>query len=426
MSSSSRRRPLGLAFLACVVLTTLAFTGGAAATEGGDLPVAENLVEIKVADRTAIEELMADAEAIGAEFNDHYLRENDDDGTLTAQVLGDDTQIDQLRAMGYEVLRTIEDEEAYWERIAERLQSLEAEQRAQEVAEEGRAPDLGGFGLRASIAAFALASEITVNRVDYFQNYAGRFLSVEAHNRDVIQQGTGAGSGRTMVVTWDVGPGTEVGAGGPRTMTAYTDPDPAQTTYLYHRILVRIGAPNTDDPSAPTRVRVASSSGAFEEADVDPWLETTLPPHADDFLTGLHNRYMDPTEVYERFEQLAEEFGGPGGIAELIDLPYKTNGYQRKAMAHMDPPGARMVVDAGPAGGSYPVVQATYGPATPVAGVAGSYALVDDGTAAPTEGCEPLVGFPAGAIALVDRGNCTFAQKTANAQAAGAVVRPGV
>ncbi len=47
---------------------------------------------------------------------------------------------------------------------------------------------------------------------------------------------------------------------------------------------------------------------------------------------------MDPTEIYQRFEQLAAEFGGPGGIAELIDLPYKTNGYQRKSQAIMSLP----------------------------------------------------------------------------------------
>jgi hypothetical protein len=35
--------------------------------------------------------------------------------------------------------------------------------------------------------------------------------------------------------------------------------------------------------------------------------------------------------------------------------------------------------------------------------------------------CEPLVGFPAGSIALVDRGTCLFVTKVANAEAAGAV-----
>jgi hypothetical protein len=47
--------------------------------------------------------------------------------------------------------------------------------------------------------------------------------------------------------------------------------------------------------------------------------------------------------------------------------------------------------------------------------------VVNDGTTSPTEGCSPLVGFPAGSIAIVDRGGCEFVIKVGNAQAAGAV-----
>ena len=46
--------------------------------------------------------------------------------------------------------------------------------------------------------------------------------------------------------------------------------------------------------------------------------------------------------------------------------------------------------------------------------------LVNDGTGTTTDACEPLVGFPSGAIALADRGSCNFTVKVANAQAAGA------
>ena len=63
---------------------------------------------------------------------------------------------------------------------------------------------------------------------------------------------------------------------------------------------------------------------------------------------------------------------------------------------------------------------ARYGPPATNAGVSGQIVLVNDGTALPTEGCNALVGFPAGAIALVDRGTCTFQVKSQNAQAAGA------
>ena len=74
------------------------------------------------------------------------------------------------------------------------------------------------------------------------------------------------------------------------------------------------------------------------------------------------------------------------------------------------------------AAGTYAAAGADFGPAPPVAGISGAFALANDGSgASPTDGCEPLVGFLAGAIAIVDRGNCEFQQKTQNAQNAGAV-----
>lgn len=79
----------------------------------------------------------------------------------------------------------------------------------------------------------------------------------------------------------------------------------------------------------------------------------------------------------------------------------------------------QVVVAAGAAAGTYPAAGAEFGPA-PVA-VTGSLVLVNDGSASPTQGCSPLVGFPAGSIALADRGGCADDAKVANAQAAGAV-----
>jgi hypothetical protein len=71
---------------------------------------------------------------------------------------------------------------------------------------------------------------------------------------------------------------------------------------------------------------------------------------------------------------------------------------------------------------------AQFGPPLDATGVTGELELVDDdvvGTGDPagteTDGCEPLVGFTAGNIALVDRGFCGFSVKVKNAQDAGAV-----
>jgi len=53
--------------------------------------------------------------------------------------------------------------------------------------------------------------------------------------------------------------------------------------------------------------------------------------------------------------------------------------------------------------------------------IAAQFELVDDGTATPTYGCAPLVGFTPGHIAVVERGDCEFGVKGENAETAGAV-----
>jgi len=81
-----------------------------------------------------------------------------------------------------------------------------------------------------------------------------------------------------------------------------------------------------------------------------------------------------------------------------------------------------VTVDAPSTGaGTYGASGAEFGPTPTETGIAASIVLVNDGSGLPTQGCNPLIGFPAGAIALVDRGTCSFVQKVGNAQAAGAV-----
>ena len=50
------------------------------------------------------------------------------------------------------------------------------------------------------------------------------------------------------------------------------------------------------------------------------------------FLSNFTTRYIDPTEVYGRFRELAAEFPD---LTTIIPLPNKTNGYQRRAQALM-------------------------------------------------------------------------------------------
>lgn len=69
------------------------------------------------------------------------------------------------------------------------------------------------------------------------------------------------------------------------------------------------------------------------------------------------------------------------------------------------------------------VKQAYFGTLVPRSGMTGLTAVVDDGSANPSEGCGPLInpGEIQGRIAVVNRGTCTFGKKAHNAQQVGAV-----
>jgi hypothetical protein len=81
----------------------------------------------------------------------------------------------------------------------------------------------------------------------------------------------------------------------------------------------------------------------------------------------------------------------------------------------------RLRVEGGSAAGGYDLTGAAFGPTAPATGITAPLAVVNAGGDNPSQGCGPLVGFPAGAIAIADRGGCAFTEITANAQAAGAV-----
>ena len=115
-------------------------------------------------------------------------------------------------------------------------------------------------------------------------------------------------------------------------MNVNIDPDTTPDTYIEHRELVRIGDAGNPLPAQPTMIRIGSSTGASVEAPVQIWLGGGLPPMKKKFMSDFTTRYMDPTEVYTRFGELAAEFPN---LAEMITLPNKTNGYQRRAQALM-------------------------------------------------------------------------------------------
>src|ERR687896_2467501 len=278
-----------------------------------------SLVEVSLPSKGAAMRMQLQAESLGIEFNDHYLR-NNGDGSVTVTVFGTEQAVSDLQDAGYDVGATIEGPRTWREHAEARADAIQAEKRADKAAKGDTDPP------------FSAQEEVVILRADYFENRDGRFLSVEAKTREGGAAPTGSTYvGPTLSLSWNTGAGTPISTT-PRVMSTNIDPDTTPDTYIEHRELVRIGDAGTTTPSRPTRIRVGSSTGAFKEADVETWLGGGLPPMKPKDQKGFTTRYMDPTEVYARFRQLASEFPN---ISQLIPLPYKTNGYQRKAQATM-------------------------------------------------------------------------------------------
>ena len=304
-----------------VTLFALGGTGAATASDavrGIDPNQGESLVEVTLSSKGAAMRLQLEAEKYGVEFNEHYLR-NNGDGTVTVSVFGNRKEFKRLDKAGYDLGATIEGPAIWRERVGDRRAAVRAENRAENAA-EGE-----------SVGTQSHTDEVVILRVDYFENYAGRFLSVEAKDRQGGVAPDGSYAGPTLALSWDTGPGTPISTA-PRVMSVNIDPDTTPDTYIEHRELVRIGDVGTTSPARPSRVRVGSSTGAFKEQAVETWLGGGLPPMSTTFQRDFTTHYMDPTEVYGRFEQLATEFPN---ISELVTLPNRTNGYQRRAQATM-------------------------------------------------------------------------------------------
>lgn len=175
----------------------------------------------------------------------------------------------------------------------------------------------------------AIASDeddtIVVGRADYFDTFGQGFISVEAKTSE------GSVASTALTLRWDSGPGTPMGSGGSVNMSRYVDAG----VYMYHRIQVAVDA-------RPSRVQVTSNRGGESFGHVRDWLFAVSPRSSrPDYEIGFVDRYMNPTELYERIEELAELYPD---ISEIVYLPNKTNGYRRKAQAVLGSSNAAGVV----------------------------------------------------------------------------------
>ena len=159
--------------LLALSIVALGLAGGATASgddaRGVDPNQGDSLVEVIVPSKAAAIDLQDEAESFGIEFNDHYLGKNAN-GTYTVTVFGSEGELHALAEAGYELGATIEGPETWEAGLADMKSARRAENRA-EAAALGDPP------------VIADDDELVILRADYFENYAGRFLSVEAKDR---------------------------------------------------------------------------------------------------------------------------------------------------------------------------------------------------------------------------------------------------
>ncbi|MGV9771862.1 M14 family zinc carboxypeptidase [Streptosporangium sp. NPDC003464] len=172
---------------------------------------------------------------------------------------------------------------------------------------------------RTAIALAAGAAEetdrLTPLRAEWFTSLDGqRFLSVEVKSSATDAQ-------TVLTVTWDSGEGTDPDSGGTATMSRFTDAG----QYMYHRFNSPLSV-----TAAPTRATVTSSRGGSVTVPVTKWLGAPRKAPGRHYVADFVDHYMDPTEVTGRITALAREFPR---ISQIVDLPYRTNGYRRAAQA---------------------------------------------------------------------------------------------
>lgn len=181
------------------------------------------------------------------------------------------------------------------------------------------------FPRRESVLGGAMVlDEVTVGRVDYFTTKGQGFLSVEAKS-------TLADASAALLLTWN---GGVLPVGGAQVMTAFTD----SGEYMYHRVLATVEV-------EPTEVTVVSALGGTDTAPVTTWLEDEVdsPLERDGYQSGFVDGYRNPTELFDRIEALAAQHSD---IAEIVELPNPTNGYQRHAQATIGAGSSAVVVSS--------------------------------------------------------------------------------
>ncbi|WFF01004.1 M14 family zinc carboxypeptidase [Micromonospora sp. WMMD964] len=98
-------------------------------------------------------------------------------------------------------------------------------------------------------------------------------------------------------------------------------------------------------PSRPVQLTATSSLGGVSRA-ITPtlWPDAAPPPLPAGYQKDFIDAYLTPTDIQARIKRLARQYRD---LVDVIDLPNKTQGYRRNAVAYLgDPAVAAVVVDS--------------------------------------------------------------------------------
>jgi hypothetical protein len=190
------------------------------------------------------------------------------------------------------------------------------------------------------------------------------------------------------------------------------------------------GGPDTR-PSSPTR-------------DFLPAIDLTLAPHTyqeaavtnlfywNNIIHDIHFRYGfdEPAGNFQVTNYSRQGLGTDPVRADAQDGS-GTNNANMLTLPEGTPPRMQMFVWTGQTtltvnsprkiAGDYRAAPAAFGRQLDSTGVTGDLEVVNDGSENPSQGCNALVGFTAGRVAVIDRGGCEFGVKVKNAEDAGAI-----
>jgi hypothetical protein len=310
-------RPRGA--LAMAIAVGIATAPAIASADDGS-----SLITFRLPNRAAVEQLQNADVDLGERVQANA------DGTVDVDAVVTPEEQAVLEAQGYKAVDTIAGPGNGATLRAERDAAIAKDKAARENAEAGRAV--------ATVKAKGVATGLVrAQRADYWESYAGRFISIEGFSPDAKYGNcTGTGNqfrctylGPTLAATWLDASGNAIGTAN---LSPFNDTDSSLNpwAYLYHASLVRLGAVN-DGGTMPATVRIASSDGSIDEIAVKPWVSKDgSNPFPQGFIKDFNTHYVDPQEAYKKISDLATEFPN---IATVSDLPNKTPGYQRKSMA---------------------------------------------------------------------------------------------